>query len=743
MGDGISARTILIVSHACDQEVAGLAERISSEGGYLPVPPNLGQAAEVDLCIVIVSQEAARDAAYIDRANAAASRAAVTIPVRLDGVRPEQVGAPGSPIRERNWADFSSGRGLDADAWRRVLRANVGLYDLFYDIEGRAGRWGQCGRDHSYLMLDIERVTAASEALESLKDDPFQRPTRAMEEFVAASLDAARRARRGRRRREASFVAFLVIIALGIVAVNGVVRRYLENAQLLSESMRDVGADSDPAFYACRMLQMGQSDDVSSDASFTGAIDALSRPWEVSQLGLYEAERGTGWQGEAVFSCSGEKLFVEGAGGTLQSWDPLTADPMDNRRVTSGKRFAFDVSADGGTVVVSDSSGLRLYETASWVPCDVRYQGPRFDRLAISEESDYVLGASGDGLACIDLSDGKELSSISVDDVLAVKQTGQGARGLVRAGNEVLLVGGRSLDVLSRAQLPGDDVCVGALSADGEAILCQEGTLMALDLASDTLVNVGYSTREIPLDMALVGDCAIVATDAEGVCVVDVRSGALLGEIATETTGLCFVEVAENGLVSCGNGWTTTICSLDGLAPSDEPPSDAIINRSLSAASEGGIAIRASEEQSFVLTVGEDEQRLSYQGAYGEKNDLSVVAIMDAPVSYALASASGRVVAYTLGSNGHWLQTRAWDSPDGQPITALGWTRDGKRLVIEAGGRWWTPYSNSWAMGTEGMASTIAERSPAVWTTAELSVFPDDFVAAMGMRGPVPVPEAR
>ena len=95
------------------------------------------------------------------------------------------------------------------------------------------------------------------------------------------------------------------------------------------------------------------------------------------------------------------------------------------------------------------------------------------------------------------------------------------------------------------------------------------------------------------------------------------------------------------------------------------------------------------------------------------------------------------------GSGITMVPTRAWDTPDGSPVEAVGWTEDGERLAVRAGDRWWTPYANSEAVGVQGIAEAVSARSPAAWSPAELESFPEDFVEGMGMRAATPLPTPR
>ena len=738
-------RRICVLACAADEDVALIAKSVARAEKYSVVEPGSPEAP-ADLCIVLMSRAAVQDPWFLRAAGAEAARAAVTIPVRLDEVRPEQAGKPGSPLRERNWADFSQGAGRNSEPWRLLTRSNVSLYDSFYDLDERARRWELCDHDASYLLQDVRAASRARDVLAALASDPYQRPTATMRDYVTASERHANKERKRLVSRRVRTACAALFIVFALLAANLVLQHYRFHAQLLQEATDGLDTAHNPEYAAFRLLQIGANENINSDTSYLQTIDALSSIWKISELGLAEAEAGTGAQGEAVFTDDGERVFVAGAEGTVQSWVPRTAEAADNRYVSARDRFTFDATPDGALLVVADEDGLRRFDTSTWERVDLGYDGPAIESVAVSADGMRALGATEDGIVLVDLDDGTVAAKLAADSTLAVERTPDGLRALVRTDSDVQFVDGESLNPLARATIPESVDCVGAIGEIG-AVIWSDGRLGLLAPSADELSPIAFSTKSRPLDLAISGESVIVVTEEGGSQVVDVPTGATLARLGTSMAGVVFADATEAGLMSCGNGVTTSIYSLEGIAPGDEAPSGALVSESLECStSDGTFAIRSDGAEKFVLTYGGKDHDYTFQGTHGERDDITAVACAYLPARYVIGTRSGGVTTYTMlqGEDGiTMVSTREWDTPDGSSVEAVGWTEDGERLVVRAGGRWWTPYANSDAIGLQGIASTIKEREPAVWTKTEIESFPEDFVESMGMRVATPLPEPR
>ena len=738
-------RSVCVFACEADERVASVVRDVARSEGLRVVAASTGDAP-ADLCIVLMSLSAVRDHEFLRIANAVSSNASVTIPVRLDEVRPEQAGEPGSPIRERNWADFSQRSGRDQEPWELLVRSNVDLYDDFYDLDERARRWELCDHDASYLLQDVKAAARAHEVLDALADDPYQRPTKVMRDYVEASTQHAHRERKRSIRNRVQTIGSTIFVVIALLLFSAFMRSFLARGSLLKESMADLETEYDPEYAALRLLQIGSDEGINSDTGFYQTIDALSSIWKISELGLAEAEAGTGAQGEAVFTDDGERVFVAGAEGTVQSWVPRTAEAADNRYVSARDRFTFDATPDGALLVVADEDGLRRFDTSTWERVDLGYDGPAIESVAVSADGMRALGATEDGIVLVDLDDGTVAAKLAADSTLAVERTPDGLRALVRTDSDVQFVDGESLNPLARATIPESADCVGAIGEIG-AVIWSDGRLGLLAPSADELSPIAFSTKSRPLDLAISGESVIVVTEEGGSQVVDVPTGATLARLGTSMAGVVFADATEAGLMSCGNGVTTSIYSLEGIAPGDEAPSGALVSESLECStSDGTFAIRSDGAEKFVLTYGGKDHDYTFQGTHGERDDITAVACAYLPARYVIGTRSGGVTTYTMlqGEDGiTMVSTREWDTPDGSSVEAVGWTEDGERLVVRAGGRWWTPYANSDAIGLQRIASTIKEREPAVWTKAEIESFPEDFVESMGMRVATPLPEPR
>ena len=738
-------RRICVLACAADEDVALIAKSVARAEKYSVVEPG-SPDAPADLCIVLMSRAAVQDPRFLPAAGAEAARAAVTIPVRLDEVRPEQAGKPGSPLRERNWADFSQGAGRNSEPWRLLMRSNVSLYDSFYDLDERARRWELCDHDASYLLQDVRAASRARDVLAALASDPYQRPTATMRDYVTASERHANKERKRLVSRRVRTACAALFIVFALLAANLVLQHYRFHAQLLQEAMSGLDTAHNPEYAAFRLLQIGANENINSDTSYLQTIDALSSVWKVSELGLVEEAAGTGRQGRAALTDDGERAFVAGAEGAIQAWLTRTAEATDNRRVSDEGHPAFDVTPDGSHLVVADGDGIRCFDTRSWEAVDSGYDGATLGDVAVSADGSRALGAAEGVLVLVNLGDGTLESRLEADDVLSVERTHNGLRALVRTGSEVLLVDGETLEPLGRATATEGSECVGALGEIG-AVIWLDGRLELLAPGGTELSPIGFSTTSAPLDLAVSGESAVVVTAEAGAQVIDVPTGATLGTLGAHMAGVTQVDATAEGFVSCGNGVTTSIYSLEGIAPAREMPSGAVVSESLkSATPDGTFAIRSDGAEEFVLTYGNEDHSYTFQGTHGEPDDITAVAAAYQPARFVIGTRSGGVTAYTMidgGSGITMVPTREWDTPDGSPVEAVGWTEDGERLAVRAGDRWWTPYANSEAVGVQGIAETVAARSPAAWSPAELESFPEDFVEGMGMRAATPLPTPR
>ncbi len=235
-------RRICILACAADEDVALIAKSVARAEKYSVVEPG-SPDAPADLCIVLMSRAAVQDPRFLPAAGAEAARAAVAIPVRLDEVRPEQTGRPGSPLRERNWADFSQSAGRDPEPWRLLMRSNVSLYDSFYDLDERARRWELCGHDASYLLQDVRAASRARDVLATLASDPYQRPTATMRDYVTASERHANKERKRLVSRRVRTACAALFIAFALLAANLVLQHYRFHAQLLQEACAQAEPD--------------------------------------------------------------------------------------------------------------------------------------------------------------------------------------------------------------------------------------------------------------------------------------------------------------------------------------------------------------------------------------------------------------------------------------------------------------------------------------------------------------------
>lgn len=739
MSSDPTTRRVIIASCDADAPLAREASEAALQLGCSVVSPD-DPMQEADLCLILMSQNALADKDFLPRARTLAASAAALIPARMDGVAPELAGAPGDRIREVNWADFSSLETAEerSKRWRAVLSSNVDLYDAFYALDARASCWDDAGRDKGHLLVDPAQAREAQELLLSMRDDPFNVPDATMEAFVAESSRHARRLQRRRWFQYLRVGAAVVAVGAAIYAGNALISRQIEATRSLLQELA-LSEKDDPALFTLKALCNADVYGAQTDATARDTLTGLSENWDVARLGWADLQEG-GWQGEAILTNDANTCLVRGAGGTLQRWNPQTAEPLSTWQVSNGDSFVFDATEDGAVVAVADDDGVALYDKTGARTATIEGAPASVSALALSEDASQLLCQSGDAIALLELDEkGGPSFSSQFDEVLALRRTERGLRALVVAGDRLQLIDPTSDSSVLDAALPEAQMLSGAIGPQDTVVVCADGALL-VGTPETGLDNLGATTYDLPRALALGDEVLVVATEQAGVQVVDLPSGAPLGTIATSMVGTCYLDVS-NELVASGNGWTTTICSLEPIAPRDEPPAGAHVCTDLSDTSDL-VSVSVSAGGDLTATCEEGACSLDASGVMGEPTSFSAVAAAEG--SFAAGTESGQVVAYTFTSAGTFVQTRAWESPTGEPITALGWTDDLQRLVVESGGRWWTPYSNSLALGIDGIRDTVRARVPVGWDEETLSFyFPEDFVASMGLTASVPAPQAK
>lgn len=777
---------VLLCACDADGEAAATAAVAARRAGYEVRRENLAPASnqpcdtpcDITLCVVLLSEEAAAAPGFLERANALAEHMPATIPVRLDGLTPERCGAPGSPIRERHWADARNHPSI----WQEIFHSHVWLYPAYDDLAARTARWETCGRDDSFLMQSVNQAKQACALIDEMRDDSFQRPSDAMVQYAHASHTFAQRQRRRTRRHSLVLVAAIAAAVATVVIVRGVVAAHVEHAVQSAQSVYSMRLETDPAFFSfqtyCAMRDAGGVEPEQVHALTAG----LERPWAMGILGTENFNAG-GWQGEGVFAQTGAQYWVRADGGALQQWNILAFEPVSAIRVSSSDTFVFDVTADGAGAVVADADGVAMIDLETGERTALDTACTDGVAIACSEDGSQIAVQTASAIAVYENGARAREVDLAGTDVLALTRTAAGLRALcatsaeaagtaataeeAAVGETVRLIDLTTGEVVAQAPLPAAEMLTGTILPAGEALVCSNGTVSRLSAAS-ALEPVGFTTRDAPSALASDGNVLVVATEQDGVQVVDLATGTVLETIARDLAGVCYLSISDTGVVACGNGFVTSIWSLLPIAP-DIATVSGVVSAKTTYAAESATAELADAE---TLRITHPECAL---GASGSASDAAPEAVEgDAPVpatqpatldiplapygdlgtatsvciapyggAVALGFDTGHVLVFDLASNGQAYLCRAWQVPTADGVEQVGFSSDGARLMVEAAGRWWHPWSNSGCTSMEGLVPLLRARQPKRWPLAQWQTFPEDIRQQLGMACATAAPAAR
>ncbi len=726
MGDAVAERTVLIVAHQHD--LTRRAEPIAAaERNGWRVLPDAADPAQATLCVVLLSEAAAADSAFMACAEACADAALSAVPVQLDSITPERCGPSGSPIRERQWI---WARELP-EAWDRLFQAHVWLYQEFEDLRARAERWDLVGRDNSFLIQNKEDAERASNVIQEMAEDAFYAVDKTLAAYAYASLRLSAQVRRQNARR-AGFTALFVIVAIGVVLlVRWAVSEQVSESLALARSSFSSSYESDPAFTAVETASM-MSEDLVGDWLVTtevGLYYSLWSHWPAGTLGTVDLQRDGTWQGDGAFTDDGT-YWVRARGGVLEAWDMQSLYGTASAQASQDDQFVFDITPDGSRAVVADTGGVHLLDLASGARKTLAEEAFDVVDVAISVDGDGIVIARTSAVECIvSARAGSRVDGF--DEVLACARTALGPCALVRKGASVELLKGPDLGTVFEVTVPAAQVYTGALAPDGSAVICADGALLEARSDGDAtaLRRIGATVRDLPDAMAATDDVVIIATAQDGVQVFDRTTGALLGEIARTMAGVCFISVSTDGIACCSNGFYTTVDNLDDMVPCTAEPTYARLSKGLSD-SVGWMSVGA-EGSRITMTNDSGSDGIVLKERMGE---VTTVSLASDGLAFAAGTSSGFVVCYSLSPKMRFQQTQAWQVPTGDPVEAIGWSEDAQRLVVKAAGRWWTPWSNHTARDNEGITELIRARQPIVWRQTEIDVLPQDYVQELGMR---------
>lgn len=740
-GPIVDATVVLVLAHEHDEAIAGTVFAIAGELDLEATRCTIHNALDPRRALIMpLSFEALADEAFIEVATTAAGAPHPTVPVLID---PIPASALPAAIARHNWLDISA---MDdrsgAQELRRVMASDPHTFLELQRISAQADRWRRLDEAPDTLIYDVAAARAADALRKRVDANPSLRQPPAVTAFIRTSLSNALRLRRKRRMA----LARRLVAALAVVAVFVVARQFTNhlNQQSLAsiQSFSTVRLDRDPDFYTFRAIQDAITlgwDERTTHAVLLG----LQRAWPTATLA---STTDGGSLGEGHFDSEGHYWTLSQGAGIVR-WDVSRSEAEVTYPVGAGPS-TFAVAPDGSRLVVSTDQGTSLFTTADSTVTPLAATLDTYSALALDATTGVGTATVKDGVTLVAF-DARTGGTLAVTDpfdaVLDIAATDAGVLALVRDGERLALVDPvHSTEVVGQPAPRATLSDVGAIDPSGAGFAVSIDGVVSI-ATSEALTPAGYLTRDIPILTVLASGQIVVATEQDGVHVVDPNLHVDLGRICTDTVDVALLQVSgEGSSVACGNGFTAEVWDVGTLLPSVTSPNGADWSTGPDATG-GDATVRLGPEGEVSLTVAGQERTF-------ELADV-VQAAAGTPIVAAVAS-SGRGLA--VGTSDGWVLEldvtpgtdtgvtllQQWRVPTGDSVAAVGWGSDGSTLAVQAADRWWGPRALLGASDpTVAVAKAVARQSPC-WIAANLTPFDETFRHQMGMSTCRAIPKA-
>jgi hypothetical protein len=659
-----------------------------------------------------MSAEALRDPSWLRSAESA--RAERVIPVRLQELTepaPER-------LRSINWLVWDAANTTATLASLvSALYADPRLHQRFRQLAHEADAWQQDSRRADLLLEDYGAAQQAHDLLATLAADDQVTPSPVTVEFVEKSLAVARRLRRRRRRRRVAAAVVLVVTAAAISsAISGIKLGAKINRASLVTAGDSAILDQLPewsAVQAAELLVHGSAQE--QELARATLVRALGNPWRLSEFDFIDS--GTA----AVPFNGGEKTAVLALAHTGSA-----VAILDNRTGTLLSAFALrghfrhlDVAPDNASVVLADP-GLAVLNVASHVGRVVVGKGTFDVRVLANEE--FVTWTSGGFIQLRDRS-GKVIRTLPRSHKVVAIETGSagGAAALIetrKGAYEIVdVVTGK---VYARARLPVPAPSgIGDLSPDlrRAVIAAGDGQLWTFGVA-EAAAPTGIAT---PTDVHGVlwrsEGRLIVVSDSQAGQVFALPEGENLGHVCW---GLPSVQTLRGDR-------TANVIACDARAVWMVP-------RGPIARPMGPLSSKKGARGRYAsIDVKGSRYRIRLEGALGS-GDTAWTAPLNTTITAAAFDQDGRELVLGGDNSGVAIvgitatgarTTVLWQTPDGSPITAVGWDTRGPLARTAAGNTWRVP-TCSGCQTDAGLLATLRSRLTGCLTSRQLAWITSD-----------------
>lgn len=775
----IRRSAVLILSLKGDQETAeSIAAYLAGKGlsvstsdpestpGSTPPAPGGGWTA----LVVMLSDAASRSAAFLSAAAGFSHQRIV--PVCVTPLADETIPAF---LSELNWVLWYAPSSIDKHLSVFIgVNTDLGRYRETKSIEQEARAWQAAARDDDYLIVDMSRI-------EALKSEHARKGHEGIASYSDLAVDfleqSYRVSRRGRWRRNSRW-AFRVGVAAAVVAVIAAIWPVVQATVASNKLSVVLLADETPGRPDLDAMKLSglslffaeQGVPVPESVGHR-IVRALGEPWAVGQIGI----EGDLYVSAATFG-DAESLVIGDTQGWLGELNLQTGDFGRLQQITQQPIVAIGLAPDSSTIALADRENA-VYLTdregrilwSSEVPSPVK---------AIRNISSTILVLTNDGVFYTSPGEQGAWVHHPARNVLdAQLSPTSGAHILSRNGSDLV---DSDIQGLQRRAWPLAATNFEAASLDPSGrhlVSTGPGSQLWVSIDGSPLHATGLRSPDVVRELVITESGTVIwATDALGAQIFDTTHNVRLGRLCPSSTGAMeALEVDRNmERVVCLNGATATVQGLAERLPLDVEPANSGLStkRSVEAGTEGPGSENPSpgqDSKTAIEILTDDRVKFSFEGsseildpratslgvsskALGSTPDRgspalfepgvlwfsgapTVVSINAAGTTAAVGSSDGTVTELDMHRGGPILASR-WVVPGESPITQLGWSPDGRSLVVGTRrGEWYAPPSCA-GCGTDltKMLSEVKRRGWFCYPKEGVELFTEPTLKALNMR---------
>ena len=666
--------------------------------------------------VVLISETALTDDEWLRSVRE--QRTSRLVPVRVDPVSDERIP---DRLAQRQRVDVDHADPILT--WSTVitaLRTDPTTARANFDLEVRTRNWEEAGRPRDLLIRDRWNLSRYAQLLHDEYDGDVDIDDPRVQFVVLA--DAFLRRRRTRRWLTA---AATLAAALGVLLASTDVLDAIRGAQRTSQAAQvTTGANivaETPEWAAMHAAAVSiHGTEQQREAARRTLISALAQP-----LGP-DLPNVSGGSVEAILPLadSGDPIYLVGrAHGTTEITrfdaprnEPHWTLPVDTMLWTMAVDWDQTVLYAGGDGLVA----------ASLDGAELRHLGDeRADRLAVIDEDRLAVATWSGELTVVHLSDGRREAVPTTGQLLDLQPTPDGAAALFRDNDRYELRDVLSGEVVAEADVGSPTVARGGVFPDqtGMVVVGEDQQLWTVTAGEQPrATGIAIPERTFALT-ALSGERAVFGGQSNRVEVVHLPTGVQLGTICRRAIGFeWFVRAPDDATIACIGPIATDLSEVppgpisdaDGLASDIEvtTPDGPVISL------EGAV---------IVARTGDQELRAGITEGAG-----TAIAVAPGGDRVLVGSDLGEVLIYSVRPRfGPGLVLAA--TPDGAPVTRVGWQDDGPAVETASGLRWRVADCPGCGEPPR-LLEHLADRLPRCWGEDQLAAIDRDTREALDVE---------